>query len=177
MYTIKPSFPSTGLFIVTGCLVCIGMEVFGPRQDLDVLILMCFFIAFIITILWATDCGFMYISYDDDKIIFRGFLGIRRVEYKYEEIEGYQIHQKADQINGFHEEIQVLIPGKKNLIIPRFGYSEQKYNEVQIFVQKRLKFKGRKYLRNGAIIGKAVTIMFALSGSLMVLVALAKYIK
>lgn len=175
MITIKPKLPILpvlyGIFLLLGSIYLISSPyanwtfVLGGSLIFSVGLLM----------LWIADYAFMHVSYNMYKVSFRGYFGLRNLEFSYKEIEGYQIHQKADQISGFHEELQLVLPGKnKNLIIPTIAYSEENHKEIRRLFEAELPFLGFTELKYGKLIGKVLLIMFALTGVLSSFVGIMK---
>jgi hypothetical protein len=173
---IKPSFPYLSLLIVlTFIAISLALTV-SPYQDWKMLIASVFSGTLGIGLLWAIDYSHLHISYSPNIIKFRGYFFIRKFELNILQIEGYQIHQKVDQIKGFHEEIQIVKKDGRNLIFPKIAYKN--YEEIKSLCdESELKFLGYKTIKYGEFLGKLIPVMFLISGIFAFLVALIKILK
>lgn len=175
MEKIKPSFPSVHLIITVTFLGLSLLFCLSPFRDTRMLIGSILFGSVGLTMLWFIDYIFITIKISDNSLCCRGYFSIRKFKIKIEEIEGYEVHQKVDQINALHEEIQIITSTeKRRLVFPKIAYRD--YDSIKAFCAD-LKFLGYKELRHGKLLGKLIPIIFLISGLLTGIVGLIKLLK
>lgn len=178
MITIKPKLPLLPILYGGGLITMSIFFYTSKNDDWKILVTGNFLSAVGFIMLWIVDYGYMVISYDTKYILFKGYFGLRKLELSFKEIEGYQIHEKVDQVSGFHKELQLVIRDrKKNLVIPTIAYNEESHKEIRGFCEAEFPFLGYTEFKYGRLIGKVLLIMFALTGILSSLVGIMKLMK
>lgn len=125
-----------------------------------------------LSILWLIDYCCLSIRFHHEFLKVHGFFQVRNLTVPISHIEGYEIHEKVDQINGLHGEVQLVIKNRGNLILPKIAYSDYPY--VIALCESRFKFLGFKELKYGRLLGRLIAIMFSISGIMAALIALLK---
>lgn len=101
-------------------------------------------------------------------------ISIRKFDIKIEDIIGYEIQQKIDRVNGFHEEVQLVIKGKKKIILPKIAYSD--YEEVKLTIASKFKFIGYTKIKYAYILARLIPLM-GIIGILAALVGIIKFMR
>jgi hypothetical protein len=133
-----------------------------------------FFAAFGVAMIWLTDYTFLTIDVLLDSVQFKGYFSIRKIIVRNDEIQGYEIRQKADQLSGFHEELKIVLVNKREIVLSKIAYED--YEKVREVFQSRFQLIGYSELKYGKLIGRLVTIIFIASGLLAGLAGLVKLI-
>ncbi len=105
-----------------------------------------------------------------------GYFGIRKVNLDLSEVERYHIHQKVDQLNGLHEEVQLLTRAHRTIILAKIAY-EKNYWAIREMCESRFEFLGYKKLKYGELLGKLIPLVFLVSGVLAGPVGILQLIK
>ncbi|MFP4096792.1 MAG: hypothetical protein ACLFUB_20080 [Cyclobacteriaceae bacterium] len=177
MPRIRPSFPFIFILVAISFFTFAGMFFLSPFQDWKMLTAAVLFCSLAFTFLLMIDRGYLTIHYNVKEIKLEGFFLVKKVDYTYDQIEGYQIQEKVDQLNGFHEEIYLVLRNGKGILFPRIAYTAESYSEIKSLCESELKFLGNTTIKYGRIIGKVMTTMFLLSGIFAALVGLIKLLK
>jgi hypothetical protein len=175
MREIKPSFPLLHLLIATAFFGVAAMFAFSPYRNTAMTVASILFCSVGLVMLWFIDHYFLKVKISETTLTCVGYFSVRRFEIKMEQVSGYEIHQKVDQINGLHEEFQIIFRSRGKLVF--FGIAYGEYDQVKAFCAERLNFLGYKPLRYGELLGKIIPVMFLISGILAGLVGLLKLIE
>ncbi len=174
MKKISPSISAFFWIIMVLFLVVAIIFFFSPYRDGKMLLVAIVLLTLVITILWGIDYSHLNISYNDNFLVLKGYFSLRKLCIKIKDIEGYQIHQKADQVNGLHEEIQLITRHNGIIPLPKIAYKN--YEDVKIMCENSLPFLGYNNLKYGQLIGKIIKLMFLVSGILAGLVGILKFL-
>lgn len=131
------------------------------------------FSTFFILMMWGIDRTHLTINFDEERVSFKGYFGFRSMFIEKTEFRGYSIHQRADQLNGYHEEYQIIHRDGKIIHFPKIAYPD--YYQIKELCEK-FDFVEYQELKYGAIIGKVVVVMGIVSGILAALVGLLKFL-
>lgn len=177
MTKINPSIPYIFLMISISFLAFAGMFFYSPHQDWKMLTAAIIFTSLAFTFFWLIDRGYLSISYNEKLMRIKGFFFIKDQVVHHEQIEGYQLREKVDQLNGFHEEIYIVLKNGKGILFPRIAYTEDDYSRIRTLFESNLSYLGNTTIKYGRIVGRFLTIIFSLSGILAGLVGLLKAMK
>lgn len=172
---IKPSISAVTWAFILGFFLIAMIFLLNTNGDWVLYLAGFAFLSIVVSILWAIDYTHLFLTVKNEELRFEGFFHRRKMTLSKGDISGYQIHQKADQYNGFHEEIQLVTKTHGTIIFPRAAY-ENAYSQVRNFCETNFEFIGYNKLKYGEIIGKVVVVMGVVSGILAALVGLLKFL-
>lgn len=169
---IKPEFPTEKLPLAIGFIILPIALIYSPYLTIDwsIILLIIFSIGVSIYFFWTIDRAYMTIYEYPDYFKFIGYFSIRKMDIKMNEIEGYEIHQRDDRMDGFREEIVLIIKGRENLILHKNAYKD--YEEVKLLFTSRFHFIS--YSQLNPLIVKLSLVIGVLSGILAAFVGIMK---
>ncbi|GAL84605.1 hypothetical protein MYP_1833 [Sporocytophaga myxococcoides] len=167
---IKPEFPTEKLTFAIGFIILPIALIYSPYLTIDwsIISLLIFSIGVSLFFFWTIESTYMTIYEYPDYFKFIGYFSIRKI--KMNEIEGYEIHQRDDRMDGFREEIILIIKGRENLILHKNAYKD--YEEVKLLFTSRFRFIS--YSQLNPLIVKLSLVIGVLSGILAAFVGIMK---
>jgi hypothetical protein len=172
---IKPSISEFIWVLILGFFLIGVIFLVNSNGEWTLLAAGFIFLSLTVSTLWAIDYTHLSVIVKNGEIRFEGFFNRRKINLFKDDISGYQIHQKADQYNGFHEEIQLVTKTHGTIIFPRAAY-QNNYSDLRNYCGSNFEFIGYNKLKYGEMIGKVLVLMGSISGALAVLVGLLKFL-
>lgn len=174
---IKPSLPGFFFFIAISCLCFSGMLFFSKYLRLELIALAIFFIMFACLFLWIIEHRFMKFYYGFKGIRLEGYFSLKKIEFTYDDLEGYKVFEMVDQLGGLREEIILVLRDGRKIHFSKIGYSDDAYREIRSVCEVESKFLGNTKIKHGKAFGKILPSLFAISGILAILAAIVKTCK
>jgi len=173
MKKIKPAISYQTWMILSLFIICSIVFYLSPYRDMAMSIASIICLAMVFMMLWMIDYSHMVIHIGEDNLKLIGYFNVRNIDLNKNIIDGYEICQKIDQIEGAHDVYQIVIKNKK-VLIPKVGYSDEEYGKLGHLFNSEFDFLGYKPIKYGEFLKKFLPVMFFISGILAGLVGLLK---
>lgn len=132
------------------------------------------FTSFGISFIWLIDISHLCIVRTNNGLKFIGYFHIQNRQLNINDIKGYEIYEKLDELNGEHKEIQLILKdNRKNIILPKIAYKD--YDAVLSIIQESgVEFLGYNKMKYGDLAKRIMPIVYLLSGIFAALVGILK---